>query len=171
MPALLCLTLAAALPHHLDASLASVLRAAWSGESTDGLWDMFFGTWPMFVGVPVVMALVAATASGSLGWVEGDRSRLGRVGAVRIGVVTAVIGAAMVVVLALAVRGVIAGAARGVAAGEAGLLVLWVEWSRRVLLAAGGVMLVAAVLELALMRGALRRALYQTRREAEEGSR
>ncbi|WP_434422130.1 hypothetical protein [Nannocystis pusilla] len=171
VPALLCLALAAAIPHRLDASVSAALRAAWSGEGVHVFWDMCFATWPTVVAGAVVLVILATAASGSFGWVEGERSRLGRVGAVRPGVGSAVVAVAVPIVLALAVRGVIAGAARGVAAGEASLVALWVEWLRRGLLAAGCVTLVAAVLELVLMRGALRRALYQTRREAKESSR
>lgn len=170
VPALVCLTLAAALPDGVEPKLAAALRSAWAGREGHVLWDMVFATWPMILAM-LALVLVAAAASGSLGWVEGRRSRLGRVGAVRPGAGVAVLGAAVFVALALAVRGVLAGAARGVAAGEASLAVLWIEWLRRVLLAAGCVTLVAAVLELALMRGALRRALHQTRREAKESSR
>ncbi|PCC69985.1 hypothetical protein SAMN02745121_07239 [Nannocystis exedens] len=170
-PALLCLAVAAAIPHRLEPSLASALRAAWSGESAHVLWDMYMATWPMVVAGVALLVALATAASGSLGWVEGDRSRLGRVDAARPGAGSAVVAVAVLVALALAVRGVIAGAARGVAAGEASLVALWVEWLRRALLAAGCVTLVAAVLELVVMRGALRRALYQTRREAKESSR
>jgi hypothetical protein len=171
VPALVCLTLAAALPRQLDPTLASALRSAWSGDDWSVLWDMSSSTWPLVLGAVAVLVTVATAASGSLGWVEGARSRLGRVGGARPGVGSAVVAAAVLVVLALAVRGAVAGAARGVAAGEASLVTLWVEWLRRVLLAAGCVTLVAAVLELVLMRGALHRALYQSRREAKESSR
>jgi len=170
VPALVCLTLAAALPRAVDPRLAEALRSAWSGNEGHVLWDMAFSTWPILLVVPA-LALAAAAASGSLGWVEGDRSRLGRVGAVRPGVGMAVLGAAVLVALALAVRGVVAGATRGVAASEASLVVLWIEWLRRALLAAGCVTLVAAALELVMMRSALDRALHQSRREAREASR
>lgn len=171
VPALLLLALAAAIPQHVEPTLASPLRAAWAGHDGHALLDMFFGTWPMIAGGLAVLVTLAAAATGSLGWVEGGRSRLGRVGAVRPGLGAAVVAVGVIVALGLAVRGVLAGAARGVAAGEAALVTLWLEWLRRVLLAAGIVTLVAAVLELMLARGGLRRALYQTRREARESSR
>lgn len=170
MPALTCLALAAALPRHVGADLTAALRAAWSGGDAHGLWDMFHTTWPMIVVLLLGLTLAAAAITGSLGQVEGGRERLGRVGAVRPEVAAVLVGAGVLVVLGLAVRGVIAGAARGALAGEAGLATLWVEWLRRALLAAGLVSLVAAALEVVAKRAALRRALFQTRAEAEERS-
>lgn len=165
---MLCLASAGALPPDLGAGLGAALRAAWSGRDAYVLLDMLLKTWPMVVVAIVVMVTSAAAATGSLGWVEGGRSRLGRVGRIGSSVGLGVVAAAVIVALALAIRGVVAGAARGVDASEAGLLALWVEWLRRVLLAAGIVSLIAAALEVVMMRGAIVRALYQTRVEAEE---
>lgn len=171
VPALLCLALAAAIPRGVEPALASALRAAWSGRELGGLFDMSLRTWSIMLAAPVVIAAAAAIATGAFGWVEGGRARLGRVGATRPGAGAAVAGLAVIVALALAVRGVVAGAARGVAAGESGLVVLWVEWLRRGLLAVGAVTLIAGLVELVMMRGAIHRALHQTRREAEERGR
>lgn len=168
VPALICLALAAALPRHLDARLATALRATWSGRNEHVLNNMVLSTWSIVVVVVTASTLVAAAVGGGLGWVEGGRRRLGRVGPVRPGLASAVVGAAVLVALVLALRGVIAGAARGVDASEAGLTTLWVEWARRALLAAGLVSLAAAVIEVVALRAALRRALYQTRAEARE---
>lgn len=171
VPALICLALAAAIPQRVEPALASALRAAWSGRDGHVLLNMFAGTWPIAVASLGALALAAAAATGSLGWVGGDRARLGRVGATRPGVGAAAVAAAVIVALALAVRGVVAGAARGTLTSEAGLSTLWLEWLRRGLLAIGAVMLVAALIELVLQRGAVHRALHQTRREAEEHGR
>lgn len=168
VPALGCLALAAAIPARVDPALAAELHAVWGGGDLGVLQDMFLKTWASAAAIAVGLALAAAAGVGALGWVEGDRRRLGRVGRAGPGFGAAVAGAAVLVVLALAVRGVIAGAARGVDAGEAGLVVLWVEWLRRVLLAAGLLSLAAAVVEVLARRAALRGALYQTRSEAKE---
>lgn len=167
VPALICLALAAAIPDRIDAAPALALRAAWAGRDGHELMDMFVGTWSFIALAAVCAAVAAAAVSGTLGWVEGEARRLGRVARVRPGPAAAIVGAAVLVVVALALRGVIAGAARGVDASEAGVTMLWVEWLRRALLAAGLVSLAAAAIEALTTRAALRRALYQTRCEAE----
>jgi hypothetical protein len=167
VPALSCLALAAAIPSHVDAGLAASLRASWSGREGHVLLDMSVGTWPIVAGLGLLLAVAAAAATGALGGVDVARERLGRIGPVRRGS-EVFVGLAIAGALMLAVHAVIAGAARGVDASAAGLTTLWIEWLRRVLLAAGVASLIGAVLEIVAMRGALRRALYQTREEVEE---
>ncbi|HEY8377805.1 MAG TPA: hypothetical protein VIK91_15020, partial [Nannocystis sp.] len=109
VPGLLCLALAAAIPPRVGAELSANLRAVWAGEDATVLLDMVLKAWAGAAAVAVGLALAATACVGALGWVEGDRRRLGRVGPARPGVGVALAGAAVLVVLALAVRGVIAG--------------------------------------------------------------
>lgn len=162
VPAALCLVAAAAVPEELPASAA--LRAAWAGDA-GGLRDMVFGTWSIVLGGALVVAVAAVAASGGLGW-RADAGRLGRVGEIeRALLVQALVGAGSLALAAVVLGGVVAGAARAVDASGEGLAVLWLAWLRRGLVAIGLSSLVAAVIDLALGKRAIWRALHQTRAE------
>lgn len=112
------------------------------------------------------IVLLVAVLSGTIGWVDRRaRERLnvapGRVSVAR--------GLLAFVVPALAVGlmlGVGAGAARSVDASESGVTGLWVAWLRYLLLGTGGLLLVAGVVDRALARHQLWRALHRSVAEA-----
>lgn len=165
VPSTLCLALAAALPE-LGGALRAALRAGLSRGSAEelGLQAMSFGTWPIALVGAAALAVAALAAAGSLGWVS--RGRLGRVGEISGSSVW--LGVAVLAALVVALRGVVAGAARAVDASELGLVSLWSAWLGRVLVAVGGIGLVAAIVDLVRARAAIRRALHQTPAEARE---
>lgn len=167
VPSSLCLALAAALPE-LGGALREALRSGLTrgGAGELGAWAMSFETWPIALVGAVGLAVAALAAAGAVGWVS--RERLGRVG--EISGPSVWLGVAVLAALVVALRGVVAGAARAVDASELGLVALWSAWLGRVLVAVGGIGLVAAIVDLVRARAAIRRALHQTPAEARESA-
>lgn len=164
VPSTLCLGLAAALPE-LGAGLREGLRAGLvGGDETHGLWAMSFETGSIGLVAAAGLAVAAVAAAGGVGRVR--RGRLGRVG--EISGPSVALGVAALVALVVILRGVVAGAARAVDASEVGLVALWGAWLQRGLVAVGAIGLVAAIVDLARARAAIRRALRQTPAEARE---
>jgi hypothetical protein len=156
-PAMLCLGLAAGLRWGGPAVLER-WRTMWSPGSLDGVGALVV---TLMIGAAVISVGVAALA-GSLGWVDA-RAREGlAVGELRSagrGALALVVPVLVVLVLA----GVVAGAARAVDASEAGLTGLWWAWAQRLLVAVGGLLLVAGVVDRALGRRRLWQALHRNR--------
>lgn len=158
MPGALCLALAAGLRWYGPAVMET-WRAAWSGGLAGGaaIGELVI---TLMIAAAVVSVLVAVL-TGTLGWID-TRAREGlAVGSLRSearGALALVVPVLVVVLLA----GVIAGAARAVDASEAGLSALWWAWSQRLLVGVGGLLLVAGVVDRALGRRRLWRALHRS---------
>lgn len=164
-PAVMCLALAAGLRWGGPAVLVR-WRAVWAQgvAGVDGVGALVV---PVMIGAAVIAVAVAALA-GSLGWVDA-RAREGlAVGELRSagrGALALLVPVLVVLVLA----GVVAGAARAVDASEAGLAGLWWAWAQRLLVGVGGLLLVAGVVDRALGRRRLWRALHRNHDELRRG--
>jgi hypothetical protein len=165
-PAAACLGLALAL-HMGGAARVEALQGAWAAGvaagDASGVGAALAGELTRLLAGAAALALVVAALTGTLGRVD-RRTRLQvrlRPSAAR-GLLALALPA-VAVVLAL---GVAAGAARAVDASPAGLQALWLAWLRYLLLGTGGMMLVAGVIDRALARRRLWRALHRTVAEA-----
>jgi len=161
----MCLALAAGLRWFAPAVLSS-WREVWSrGLAGASVVGELVTT--VMIAAAVVTVLVAVLA-GSFGWVD-TRAREGLgVGELRSparGVLALIVPVATLVVLA----GVCAGAARAVDASEAGLWALWWAWLQRLLVGVGGLLLVAGLVDRALARRRLWRALHRSPDELRRG--
>ena len=159
----MCLALAAGLRWGGPAALER-WRATWTQGGVDGVGELVIS---LMIGAAVISVGVAALA-GSLGWVDA-RAREGlAVGELRSagrGALALLVPVLVVLVLA----GVVAGAARAVDASEAALIGLWWAWAQRLLVGVGGLLLLAGVVDRALGRRRLWRALHRNRDELRRG--
>lgn len=113
-----------------------------------------------------VLALAVALLTGTLGWVDRRAGEGLNVPPRQWSVARGVL-AFLVPALAVALGiGVCAGAARAVDASVSGLTGLWLAWLRYLLLGTGGLLLLAGVVDRALARRRLWRALHRTVAEA-----
>lgn len=164
-PAALCLGLAAGLRWGGTVMLER-WRGVWSQgvNGVDGVGDLVVTA---MIGAAVISVGVAALA-GSLGWVD-TRAREGlAVGEMR-GAGRGVLALLVPVLVVFVLAGVCAGAARAVDASEAGLMALWWAWAQRLLIAVGGLLLVAGVVDRALARRRLWIALHRNPDELRRG--
>jgi hypothetical protein len=169
-PALLCLALALALELAGPSVLAD-WRALWSagfaGAPTAPL-AWLTDVLARLLGLAAGVALAGAAVTGALGWVDPDAGRGLHVGPLR-SRVRGLLACAVPLLAAALLAGVCAGAARAVDAGEAGLLALWAAWLRRLLFGTGALLLLAALVDRAVARHRLWRALHRTPAELRAG--
>lgn len=118
-------------------------------------------------GLVVLVVVIAALVSGRLGVVSSaERQRLSA-RPVTSSAVSSLVPAVLALFAVLAgLRGVVAGAARAPAASEAGLFALYGGAASRALAVVAAALVVASVVEIAMSRRAVRRALFQTEAEA-----
>lgn len=164
VPAVLCLGLAAAL-RWFGSALLQRWQASWAGGGEPAQLGAVVGEW---LAAAAALVLLVALLGGGLGWVDAQAGKGLGVGGQRSaarGALTVIVPALVVVLLA----GVCAGAARAVDASETGLWALWWVWSQRLLLGVGGLLLVAGLIDRALARHRLWRALHQTADELRRG--
>jgi hypothetical protein len=165
VPAALCLGLAAAL-RWLGPALLQRWQASWTGGVAPAQLGAVVGEW---LAGAAALVLLVALLGGGLGWVDARAGRGLGVGGQRSGArgaLTVIVAALVVVLLA----GVCAGAARAVDASETGLWTLWWAWSQRLLFEVGGLLLVAGLVDRALARHRLWRALHQTADDLRRGA-
>ena len=158
-------------------ALAAALR--WSGPGLLERWREVWRLGPAGVeevgalvvgvtGAAAMLALLVTALAGGLGWIDGRARRglaVGRQGSAARGALALLVP----VVVAGWLAGVCAGAARAVDASEAGLMTLWWGWSQRLLTGVGGLLLAAGLVDLALARRRLWRALHRNQDEVRRG--
>ncbi len=163
VPATLCLALAAAsrwLAPGSQEQWSARWVAALAGEPT-ALVPAVASAVMQVLAWSAGLVLVLALLGGGLGWVDARARRGLAVGPLRSGLRGALALIVPVVVAGL-LAGVCAGAARAVDASEAGLWALYRAWSQRLLLGVGGGLLLVGLVDRALARRRLWRALHRT---------
>jgi len=165
--------------------LALAVGLRWSGPA---VWSAWQGLWvgglaPRAMGAELVafggalmralggaaaLVVAAMVLGGRLGWVDRYAGRGLAVGSQR-SWMRGALAVLVPVLAAVLVAGVCAGAARSVDASEVGLLALWWAWLLRVLVGVGSLLVVAGMVDRALARRRLWRALHRSAGDLRRG--
>lgn len=163
-PASTCLGLGLVL-HITGEAWFAAWRELWvaglAGMSTTAMWSRGVDELVRLLAWSGGLAVVFALVTGSLGWVDDRAAEELGVGSRRSGA-RGVLAFAVPALAAALIVGVCAGAARAVDASADGLMTLWFAWLRGGLVGAGGLLLVAGLVDRRLARHRLWRALHQT---------